>query len=151
PECDVQMRSLEVGDHHCLITRRPNAVVAKRLASDFPVLINGQSITEQELRDGDTLQIGPFQLRVSIEGLQLAEEPAPPPRRPAAVPVDYQHVREPEDFGYQYPPVAPAPNTAPAPNDAYAQERRRPVAPTSPTQAPPAARVQRPLSRAAKL
>lgn len=141
PECDVQMRSLEVGDHHCLLTRKPHAVTAKRLSADFPVLVNGLPISEQELSDGDTLKIGPFELRVSIEGLAAAE-----PLRPAPRPHEYERLPE--------PVPAPAPASVdyrPAPTrealEAFGRERRRyvPEAPTSASRAP------RPVSRAANL
>lgn len=127
-ECDVQMRSLDVADHHCLLTKKSNGLLAKRLAPDYPVLVNGRPITEQELFDNDTLKIGPFELRVSIEGVEQpmdfnsrdvadhetrfarerAERPTPRPIHPPLRPLEEKPaVRDPQPVAQA--PLRPAP------------------------------------------
>ena len=66
-QCDVQMRSAEVAPRHCLISRRSDSVFVAQLEADHPLMLNGAPVTEAGLNDGDRLQIGPFELGVSIE------------------------------------------------------------------------------------
>lgn len=93
PHCDVQMRSPEVANRHCEIERFPAAVTARQLDDRFPLLLNGTPIVEAEIRDGDVLQIGPFELSITIEGMAApASALSTPPERKtlptAEVPTD---------------------------------------------------------------
>jgi hypothetical protein len=85
--CDVQMRSAAVAPRHCLVSRQDGRVIATRLSADHPLLRNGQSIAEEELKDGDVLALGPFELRIEFvaQGLLVAGPSTPRSSEPAAV------------------------------------------------------------------
>lgn len=88
PHCDVQMRSPEVANRHCELHRQQDFVTARQLDERFPLLLNGTPIEESEIHNGDVLQIGPFELSITIEGAVTTSSAAPPqetapaPRRP---------------------------------------------------------------------
>jgi pSer/pThr/pTyr-binding forkhead associated (FHA) protein len=88
PQCDIQMRSHEVAPKHALITRGAAGAAVQSLDSDRPVFVNGAPVGEGLLADGDVLRIGPFELRVAIEGVAeapvLVEPPPGPPPSPSA-------------------------------------------------------------------
>lgn len=65
-DCDVQMRSVDIAERHCLIARSGRQVTIRRLHPEFPVMVNDKSVSGCRLDDGDRLKIGPFELKVAI-------------------------------------------------------------------------------------
>jgi chromosome segregation ATPase len=101
--CDVQMRSPSVAAKHCLITRENGVVRATRLSADHPLLLNGKPAAGGALTDGDTLAIGPFELRVrfseaSNESSTPSNSSAPPTvSRPRFALLDRRNMTKPQD------------------------------------------------------
>jgi serine/threonine-protein kinase len=67
PQCDIQMRSPDVAAKHALITRGADGVIIRPLDAEHPLIVNGSVAQEQELRQGDSIKLGPFELRVTIQ------------------------------------------------------------------------------------
>ncbi len=67
PQCDIQMRSPDVAPKHALITRGTDGVVIRPLDAEHPVLVNGSVANEQQLSHGDSIKLGPFELRITIQ------------------------------------------------------------------------------------
>lgn len=86
-----QIAESSVSSHHCEILLRGTDVVVKDLNSTNGTFINGEKVTEQVLKPGQTLKLGQVELRLETPGM-----PAPAPA----------------------PATAPAPAAAPAPNPA---------------------------------
>jgi len=67
PQCDVRPNSDLVSRQHCLLQVTQDAARIRDLGSRNGTLVNGQLVVgEQQLHDGDTLQLGPLVLQVSF-------------------------------------------------------------------------------------
>jgi hypothetical protein len=89
-----QIAEASVSSHHCEIYLRGSDVVVKDLNSTNGTFINGEKISEQVLKPGQTVRLGQVELRLETEGM-----PAPAPAG-AASPA---------------PAAPPAPGAPPAP------------------------------------
>jgi pSer/pThr/pTyr-binding forkhead associated (FHA) protein len=92
-ECDVRINSPKVSRRHCCLAMAYDRVLIRDLGSRNGVRVNGRSVDESRLYDGDELAIGPilFRLETEDENPELIgaprSRPVPatsPPGRPGA-------------------------------------------------------------------
>ncbi|MBY0587095.1 FHA domain-containing protein [bacterium] len=76
PQCDIQMRSADIATKHALITRDQEGVMLRPLDAEHPVFVNGSPVGEQQLHHGDSVRLGPFELKVSIQHDRVSMPPA---------------------------------------------------------------------------
>jgi hypothetical protein len=75
-QCTLTIPSQRVSRQHAEVFWNSGFPVLRNLSSSNPTKVNGRSIDEHELRDGDEVQIGPYQLvyRVLRAGQSLEAE-----------------------------------------------------------------------------
>lgn len=71
--CNLRLRAADVSAQHCLIFHDQRGLAVRDLGSAAGTLLNGQSVREMWLRDGDRLQVGGFELLVESN----LDDPAP--------------------------------------------------------------------------
>lgn len=94
------LNSLEVSRFHALIDLEPGGLVVIDQNSSNGVLVNGQRQKRIGLANGDTLQIGPYQITITF-----AARTPPPPTPPSGNSQIFFH----PDTGLPDPRVAPPP------------------------------------------
>jgi predicted component of type VI protein secretion system len=101
-ECDVRINSPKVSRRHCCLAMAYDRVLIRDLGSRNGVRVNGRTVDESRLYDGDELAIGPilFRLETADENPETIGAPSSRPV-PAASP--------------SARPRPSAPNRAPAP------------------------------------
>src|SRR5262249_42546695 len=67
-DCGLRIPITDVSRHHCQVTIGGDKVVAKDLGSSNGTFVNERRITEQALRPGDVLRVGPVAFTVQIDG-----------------------------------------------------------------------------------
>ncbi|MBY0233146.1 MAG: FHA domain-containing protein, partial [Gemmataceae bacterium] len=67
PACDIGLVSPEVAHVHCVVFRQ-GAGWAIRDCSGRATRVNGETISEHVLRDGDSIQVGTFSFEASLPG-----------------------------------------------------------------------------------
>jgi pSer/pThr/pTyr-binding forkhead associated (FHA) protein len=94
PECDVRINSPKISRRHCCLAMAYDRVLIRDLGSRNGIRVNGRSVDESRLYDGDELAIGPiiFRLETINEtpetiGAPSARPVASPPRPPGRSPV----------------------------------------------------------------
>lgn len=77
-DCHLRPKSDSISRNHCTIMTRDNQVWVRDLNSRNGTFVNGERITEEEeVRDGDQLQIGKLEFVVVVKaGKKAAEVPA---------------------------------------------------------------------------
>ena len=86
-ECDVRINSPKVSRRHCCLAMAYDRVLIRDLGSRNGVRVNGRSVDESRLYDGDELAIGPILFRLETvettrkRSVRPAARPAPSPRR----------------------------------------------------------------------
>jgi hypothetical protein len=73
--CDLRLEAGDVSELHCLITRRPDGYHIRDCASRGGTRLNGETVQQAVLGDGDILQIGSFSFRVELSPC-LSVEPS---------------------------------------------------------------------------
>jgi len=73
--CEVRLNVEGVLPIHCAIVRTPDGLVLRALPG-AAVLVNGQSVVEAPLDDGDVLTVGPFQFLVAAPVAPESLDPA---------------------------------------------------------------------------
>jgi hypothetical protein len=81
------MRSSDVAPKHALITRGADGVMLRPLDSEHPIYVNGTAAGEQPLDHGDTIRLGPFELKVSIQGSLPKANPTTHSPAPSSAPL----------------------------------------------------------------
>ena len=67
PECNIRPMSDLVSRQHCLLQVTEDGAVIRDLGSRNGTLVNGQLVLcDQQLRNGDSLQVGPLVLEVML-------------------------------------------------------------------------------------
>ena len=66
PDCDIQIDSLAVGDHHARLTARDARFLLEDLGSSSGTFVNNQRVSEHELQEGDVIRIGKHTLSFSL-------------------------------------------------------------------------------------
>src|SRR5438046_1426055 len=84
PGCDLRLPGAALPPVLCLIVRRPDGVVLRKLAPAQPVLINGRTATMATLAPGDRITLGAVDLIAHIEGGKSAPAAATAPSAPTA-------------------------------------------------------------------
>src|SRR6516164_10058115 len=74
--CDLRI-SADAPSVLCLLARHPAGVSLRKLAPTQAILVNGQSVSQRELADGDRVQIGLLAIHVRIAPVRAAA-PSPP-------------------------------------------------------------------------
>jgi hypothetical protein len=94
PACDIGLVSPEVAPVHCVLVRLPTGWMI-RDCSGRATRVNGQAITEEPLRDGDTITVGTFSFEAHLPA-ESAGQPAgqPAARAPAVVPARFHHLEK---------------------------------------------------------
>jgi pSer/pThr/pTyr-binding forkhead associated (FHA) protein len=77
PGCDIGLMSPDVAPVHCVIVRQPTGWLI-RDCSGRATRVNGQSITEATLRDGDIIQVGTFSFQAELPTIPPAPQLAAP-------------------------------------------------------------------------
>jgi predicted component of type VI protein secretion system len=84
PECDIQLESRKISRRHCCIAEVDKSLAIRDLGSTNGLRINGESVQEGRLHDGDEIVIG--NLRYQVRWEEEAQAAARKPARVAAVP-----------------------------------------------------------------
>ncbi len=113
PDNDVRLHDWFVSKKHAVIVRNGEDFILKDLDSWRGTTVNGSSIKEYALKEGDELVFGTTVLtfrRVSADEYSRSKEkaPAPPPLEPAAVGATEESASEPQAAS-----AAPVPESAP--------------------------------------
>jgi hypothetical protein len=107
----ISLNESSVSLSHAKITRVGNDFFLKDLNSTNGTMLNGQSITEARLRDGDQLKLGEVIAYFRLEPLSppaaSADPATPPPPKPVA-----QSVPAPVSVPSPVPPASPSPGSA---------------------------------------
>src|SRR5438045_7927720 len=78
-----QIAEPSVSSHHCEILLRGSDVIVKDLNSTNGTFINGEKVSENALKPGQTLRLGQIELQSLTEGMPM---PAPKTDAPAPAP-----------------------------------------------------------------
>jgi pSer/pThr/pTyr-binding forkhead associated (FHA) protein len=80
-ECDVRINSPKVSRRHCCLAMAYDRVLIRDLGSRNGIRVNGQSVDESRLYDGDELAIGPilFRLETADENPETIGAPSSRP------------------------------------------------------------------------
>lgn len=78
--CDIGLSAPDISSVHCVIYHGPGGLHIRDCQSRSGTHLNGQPVIEAVLRDGDTLQVGPFSFQAYIPPTWVS--PAAPERAP---------------------------------------------------------------------
>lgn len=70
--CDVRFNAAEVSPNHCVVIHSGTQLLLRDLDSVTGTFVNGKRISQQVLRDGDELTIGPFQFLVHLAPAEVS-------------------------------------------------------------------------------
>jgi predicted component of type VI protein secretion system len=85
PDSDLIIAVASVSRHHCEIVNQQDKLIIRDSGSRGGTLVNGEKVTEQTLKPGDKIQIGPLTFAVEIDGVRTS--PAKPAHaKPAVAP-----------------------------------------------------------------
>ncbi len=110
PGCDLRVAGADLPAVLCLLARKPGGFSLRKLAATQLILVNGQTTTRADLRDGDRITLGAMDLFVRLKNVEVMKpevvKTAPAPAE-AALPV--RELRErPSIETSPRQPVAPA-------------------------------------------
>lgn len=88
-DSDLIIASTRVSRHHCEIVNGNAGLIVRDKGSGNGTAVNGAKVTEQPLKPGDEIQIGPLTFSVEIDGKRGAA--AKPAARPAPAPAPARH------------------------------------------------------------
>lgn len=83
-DCDLRIPLGEVSRKHCRFVKDGDALRVEDLGSSNGTFINGERVQESAVQPGDTVQVGPVQFVVQIDGVPAEEEMQPISRAAAA-------------------------------------------------------------------
>lgn len=100
-DCDLRIPLGDVSRKHCRLIKDGHSVRLEDLGSSNGTYHNGQRVQEATLSPGDTLQIGPVNFMVQIDGVPADEDmqAALPTEAPAAEAVSQDPAPAPEATG----------------------------------------------------
>ncbi len=128
--CQICIPAADVSREHCAIVIESGRVLVRDLASSNGTWVNGQQVTEAELRPGDTLTIGPVVFAVQFEGTGGPADTARPGEQPAleAEPLAAEPVEENTEpaLAVTPPPAPPEPPTSKIPAPAETETPPQP-------------------------
>lgn len=70
-DCDIQMDSLAIAPHHAKLLITGECCQLTALDSDYPLYVNGTSVTSTAVNHGDVLGIGKHSFSFSMDGIAL--------------------------------------------------------------------------------
>lgn len=73
----ILLRHPEVSKAHCLVLNTGSHVIARDLNSRTGSILNNESLSLAQLREGDVLKIGPMEIHVSVQPAEHAPEVDP--------------------------------------------------------------------------
>jgi pSer/pThr/pTyr-binding forkhead associated (FHA) protein len=73
-DADFRIPLSDVSRKHCRLIKDGNQLIVEDLGSANGTLVNGERVSDHEVVPGDTLQIGPLQFIVQIDGVPSEEE-----------------------------------------------------------------------------
>jgi predicted component of type VI protein secretion system len=73
-DADFRIPLTDVSRKHCRLVKDGNYLLIEDLGSANGTYLNGQRVTDAELSPGDTLQIGPVQFLVQIDGVPAEDD-----------------------------------------------------------------------------
>jgi hypothetical protein len=79
PACDVHLVSPDVAPVHCVLVRRLSGWLLRDCSGRPGTRVNGRSVQETELEDGDVIQVGAFSFEVRLPGGPAAKAALPAP------------------------------------------------------------------------
>jgi len=80
PQCHLRPASPVISKRHCALITRDGRVYVRDFDSTNGTFINEQPVKGQrELKNGDTLKLGPVAFRVQLEGAVAVDKPTPLP------------------------------------------------------------------------
>ncbi|MEM7230403.1 MAG: FHA domain-containing protein [Planctomycetota bacterium] len=83
PKCDLRLALPSIAREHCSLTLHDGRLTVRSLSTDFPTHVNGTSIDQKTLGNGDELAIGSVTMRVFASAAQtLTTLPAETPMTP---------------------------------------------------------------------
>ena len=81
PECDVRIDQPSISRRHCCIALANERIVIRDLGSRNGIRVNGETVEEATLQDGDEVAIGPLLFLVEApETAKPPSLPSPPPK-----------------------------------------------------------------------
>ena len=83
-DCDLRIPLGEVSRKHCRFMKDAGAVRVEDLGSSNGTFVNGERVQESEIQPGDTVQVGPVQFVVQVDGVPAEDEMQPVGRSTAA-------------------------------------------------------------------
>ena len=84
-KCHLRPASPAISNRHCDLFVRDGKVYVRDSGSTNGTFVNEQRVQgEQEIRDGDRLQLGPLKFGVRLSGAAAAKPAPPPPKPPEA-------------------------------------------------------------------
>jgi hypothetical protein len=75
--CDLRLPGADLPPVLCLIARRREGVGIRKLVATQPVLVNGHSVSQMLLADGDRITVGPVELLVHAPTLAVSADAEP--------------------------------------------------------------------------
>jgi DNA repair exonuclease SbcCD ATPase subunit len=72
PGCDLRV-SADVAAVLCVFARQPGGVTLRKLVPSCTILVNGSSVSQADLKDGDQVQIGHVAIALRVEASEVDE------------------------------------------------------------------------------
>lgn len=76
-DSDLIIASTRVSRKHCELANKGDTLTIRDAGSANGTIVNGARITEQALKPGDTVEVGPLTFTIEIEGVNEASHPQP--------------------------------------------------------------------------
>lgn len=84
--CDIRLNADGVAAQHCLLVHGPGGLTLRDLEGSGGTFVNGERISQVDLKEGDLLCVGPFQFKLHLSA-QSSYEPEFPERDPVRLQV----------------------------------------------------------------
>lgn len=75
PENGLQLNDMQVSRRHAVIQQTPAGTIVRDLQSGNGTFVGERRILEYRLKDGDTIRVGPMELRFDVVASQRAPQP----------------------------------------------------------------------------
>jgi pSer/pThr/pTyr-binding forkhead associated (FHA) protein len=89
PQCQLRPASALISKRHCAILNREEKAFIRDFDSTNGTSVDDEPVKgERELKDGDTLKVGPLAFRVALEAAVPVDKPTPVPTTRSAAPTE---------------------------------------------------------------
>ena len=82
PSSDVQLRSNRVSNYHAEILNEVDGLIIRDIGSTNGTFLNGNAVTRQRLKNGDSIRIGSFDIEVRLQAREDEDFVSPTPFGP---------------------------------------------------------------------